>query len=93
MATLQVSYSTLDHVHRALDSARTTFTSADLPGGGGAFGADEVVRAFATFRTAQQRSAAWLADTSRTLAQFAHDTKSQVADADLDLARKAGTTK
>ncbi|KTR04594.1 hypothetical protein [Curtobacterium luteum] len=93
MATLQVSYKTLDQVHGALDSARSTFTSADLPADGGAFGAEDVSQAFAAFRTSQQRSAAWLADTSRTLAQYAHDTKSQVADADLDLARSAGTTK
>lgn len=93
MATLKVSYGTLDQVYKALDDATSTFSEGSMPVGGGAFGADDVTQAFAAFRTSQQRSAAWLADTSRTLAQFAHDTKSQVADADLDLARKAGTTK
>ncbi|MFS0730042.1 hypothetical protein ABC270_08190 [Curtobacterium sp. 1P10AnD] len=93
MAALKVSYSTLDQAFDALDDATSTFSTDSMPSDGGSFGADDVAQAFAAFRTAQQRSAAWLADTSRTLAQFAHDTKSQVADADLDLARKAGTTK
>ncbi|MGL3198243.1 MULTISPECIES: hypothetical protein [Curtobacterium] len=93
MAALKVSYSTLDQVSDALDHATSTFSEDSMPTDGGSFGVDDVTQAFAAFRTSQQRSAAWLADTSRTLAQYAHDTKSQVADADLDLARKAETTK
>lgn len=90
MADLTVSYSTLEAVHGALERATETFSGDALPVEGGAFGADDVAQAFATFRTAQQRSAEWLADTSRTLGQYAKDTKSLVADADNDLAGKAG---
>ncbi len=90
MADLTVSYSALEAVHSALEKATETFSGDALPTEGGAFGADDVAQAFATFRTAQQRSAEWLADTSRTLGQYAKDTKSLVADADTDLAGKAG---
>lgn len=90
MADLRVSYSALDGVQHALDSASKTFTRAPIPADGGAFGADDVTGAFAVFRSAQDDSASWLADTSRTLAQYAHDTKSLVQDADDDLAGKAG---
>ncbi|WP_071301787.1 hypothetical protein [Curtobacterium sp. MCBA15_013] len=90
MADLRVSYSTLDGVYNALESATKTFEGASMPADGEAFGADDVAAAFATFRVAQQRSAAWLGDTSRTLGQYAHDTKSLVQDADDDLAGKAG---
>lgn len=90
MADLRVSYSTLDGVYNALESAAMTFDGASMPADGGAFGADDVAGAFATFRAGQQRSAAWLGDTSRTLGQYAHDTKSLVQDADDDLAGKAG---
>jgi len=89
MADLLVSYSTLDGVYNALESATKTFEGASMPADGGAFGADDVTGAFATFRTAQERSAAWLGDTSRTLGQYAHDTKSLVQDADDGLAGKA----
>jgi hypothetical protein len=88
MADLRVSYSTLDGVHHALESATKTFDGASMPEDGGAFGADDVAAAFV--RAAQQRSAAWLVDTSRTLGQYAHDTKSLVQDADDDLAGKTG---
>lgn len=90
MAVLKVSYRALDQVHDALDAAKSDFCTDPELVDGGAFGAEDVTQAFATFRTAQQRSAGWLADTSRTLAQYAHDTRSHVADADDDLARKAG---
>ncbi|MCA5924996.1 hypothetical protein [Curtobacterium oceanosedimentum] len=90
MADLMVSYSALEAVHGGLERATETFSGDALPAEGGAFGADDVAQAFATFRTAQQRSAEWLADTSRTLGQYAKDTKSLVADADTDLAGKAG---
>ncbi len=90
MADLRVSYSTLDGVHDALGTATRTFDDAEVPADGGAFGADDVTQAFATFRTAQQRSTEWLADVSRTLAQYAHDTKSSIRNADEDLAGKAG---
>ena len=90
MADLQVSYSTLDGVRDALDAATKKFAATSPPADGGAFGADDVAQAFSTLRTSQERSAEWLADTSRTLAQYAHDTKSLVEDADDDLAGKAG---
>lgn len=90
MADLTVSWSTLEAVHGALDKATSTFTGASLPAEGGASGAEDVAQAFATFRTAQQRSDEWLADTSRTLGEYAKDTKSLFADADDDLSGKAG---
>ncbi|MDT0234433.1 hypothetical protein [Curtobacterium sp. BRB10] len=90
MADLQVSWSTLEAVHGALEKATETFSGDALPAEDGAFGADDVAQAFATFRTAQQRSAEWLADTSRTLGQYAKDTKSLFADTDDDLAGMAG---
>ena len=90
MADLEVSWSTLEAVHGALDKATGTFTGASLPTEGGASGAEDVAQAFATFRTAQQRSDEWLADTSRTLREYAKDTKSLFADADDDLAGEAG---
>ncbi|MCS6560280.1 MULTISPECIES: hypothetical protein [Curtobacterium] len=89
MADLTVSWSTLEAVHGALEKATATFAGASVPSEGGAFGADDVAQAFATFRTAQQRSDSWLADTSRTLGQYARDTKSLFADADDDLAGRA----
>lgn len=90
MADLTVSWSTLEAVHGALDKATDTFSDASLPAEGGASGSGDVAQAFATFRTAQQRSDEWLADTSRTLREYAKDTKSLFADADDDLAGKAG---
>ncbi|OII16905.1 MULTISPECIES: hypothetical protein [unclassified Curtobacterium] len=90
MADLRVSYATLDGVRDALDAAQELFANASVPTDGGAFGADEVTDAFTVFRASQERSAGWLADASRTLAQYAHDTKSLVQDADAELAGKVG---
>jgi hypothetical protein len=90
MADLSVSWSTLEAVHGALEKATGTFKGASLPAEGGASGSGDVAQAFATFRTAQERSAEWLADTSRTLGEYAKDTRSLMADADDDLAGKAG---
>jgi len=90
MADLSVSWSALEAVHDALSRAMSTFDGARLPSDRGAFGAGDVEQAFATFRTAQRRSTAWLTDTSRTLAQYAKDTRSLLERADSDLAGKAG---
>lgn len=92
MADLRVSYSTLDGVHHALSRAAQTFAASAVPRDGGAFGAEDVTQAFATFRRSQERADEWLANTSRTLAQYARDTRSLVQDADELLAATARGT-
>ncbi|WP_141399210.1 hypothetical protein [Curtobacterium sp. 'Ferrero'] len=84
---LRVSYAALEGVSRTLTVARNTFAERPIPSANGAFGAEPVESAFARFRAAQERSTGWLVDTSRTLAQFAYDTRQLVPDTDTDLAR------